>query len=232
MSSRQKHPLAVDPDRPAKRQQNALVSANHHAANHQEVASAAGLSQSLPGGKEQKFKDDRLDRLQRALEDSVSRYAEDWSPDAELLRRVEALESWGAIHSAANDRLHVQNQLLERQIESIRAEKKTAINQLRENERIHHASLAQTRNELSKAQDKIASLTESLDQARETSSRMSRDLIDTKQQLLNEMKKVRDAFEEIGDLRLERAMETARNILAHYGPDEWVEDFLDQVQQD
>ncbi|CEI38628.1 hypothetical protein FVEN_g4817 [Fusarium venenatum] len=138
MSPRQKHLLAVDPDRPAKRQQNALV-----AANHQEVASAAGLSQSLPGEKEQNFKDDRLDRLERALEDSVSRYAQDWSPDAELLRRVEALESWGAIHSAANDRLHVKNQLLERQIESIRAEKKTAINQLRENERIHHESLTQ-----------------------------------------------------------------------------------------
>ncbi|CEI38627.1 hypothetical protein FVEN_g12777 [Fusarium venenatum] len=60
---------------------------------------------------------------------------------------------------------------------------------------------------------------------------MSRELIDTKQELLDEAKKVRDTLEEIGDSRLERAMETTKNFLARDGPDEWVEDFLDQVQQ-
>ncbi|KAG8665534.1 hypothetical protein FPOAC1_010331 [Fusarium poae] len=126
---------------------------------------ATNLSMSLPDEQERNTMDDRLRRLkrsysdrERALADLVPRYDHDEPHNAELLQE-EALESRDTTHNAANDQLCVDNQLLRHQIESIRAEKETTISELRENERIHLESLAQAQDDLSKAQDKIASLT-------------------------------------------------------------------------
>ncbi|OBS17834.1 hypothetical protein FPOA_09563 [Fusarium poae] len=126
---------------------------------------ATNLSMSLPDEQERNTMNDRLRRLkrsysdrERALADLAPRYDHDGPHNAELLRE-EALESRDTTHNAANDQLCVDNQLLRHQIESIRAEKETTISELRENERIHLESLAQAQDDLSKAQDKIASLT-------------------------------------------------------------------------
>ncbi|QPC74316.1 hypothetical protein HYE68_005068 [Fusarium pseudograminearum] len=162
----------------------------------------ARLSQSLPGEQERKAMDDRICRLERGYAELASRFDQDRLRNAELLKRVEALESesLSSTRSSNDSQLRTENELLNGQLERVREERDTVKDQLREEARIRLENLTQARDQLSKAHDEIDSLESEkgnsqveLESLRNTNVELTKELSDVKQGCNNAQKNLIEA---------------------------------------